>query len=116
MRYLMLVCVDPDHTEADRAAAPEIDEWVDQTTNDGTRVMGERLRPTRDARTVRVRGGEVLVTDGPFTESKEWIAGFDVLECADLDAAVAIAARHPMAYAGRIEVRAFWSDEEDAAQ
>ena len=113
MRYLMLVCVDPDHTEADRAAAPEIDEWVDQTTNDGTRVMGERLRPTRDARTVRVRGGEVLVTDGPFTESKEWIAGFDVLECADLDAAVAIAARHPMAYAGRIEVRAFWSDEEE---
>jgi hypothetical protein len=57
---------------------------------------------------VRVRGGERLVTDGPYTESKEWIAGFDVLECDTIEQAIDIAAAHPMAYGGRIEVRAFW--------
>ena len=71
-------------------------------------MLGERLRPVSDARLVRVRNGEVLVTDGAFTESKEWIAGFDVLECDSMDEAIAIAAKHPMARRGRIEVREFW--------
>ena len=57
------------------------------------------------------RDGEVLVSDGPFTESKEWIAGYDVIDAADLDEAIEIAAKHPMARAGRIEVRAFWPFE-----
>ena len=54
-----------------------------------------------------------MITDGPFTESKEVIVGFDILECDSLDEAVEIAARHPMARAGRLEVRAFWSFEEE---
>ena len=54
--------------------------------------MGNRLRPAEDATTVRRRGGKVLVTDGPFAESREWIVGFDVLECRDLDEAIEIAA------------------------
>ena len=73
--------------------------------------MGERLRPAEDATTVRVRKGEVLITDGPFTESKEWIAGFDILECEDLDEAIEIASRHPMARNGRLELRPFWPME-----
>jgi len=56
---------------------------------------------------VRVRGGELLVTDGPFAETKEVIAGFDVIECADLDEAIEIVRKHPMAHNGRIELRAF---------
>ena len=51
---------------------------------------------------------EVLVTDGPFTESKEWIAGYDVIEAADLDEAIEIASKHPMARFGRIELRPVW--------
>jgi len=113
MQYLMLVCVDPDHTAADEAAAPDIDEWLAAA---GTqRVMGERLRPRSDAKTVRVRDGRTLVTDGPFAETKEWIVGFDLLDCPGMDAAIAVAARHPLAYTGRIEVRAFWPFEEEQA-
>ena len=106
MRYIMFVCVDPDHTAEDAAAAPDIETWGSSVEPNW--VIGDRLRPPADARTVRVRGGERLVTDGPYTESKEWIAGFDVLECDTIEQALDIAAAHPMAYAGRIELRAFW--------
>lgn len=108
MRYLMLVCVDQDHSPEDAAAAPTLDEWDRTIAAHGEWIMGDRLRPTEDARTIRVRGGQLLVTDGPFTESKEWIAGFDVLEAPGMDAAIAIAAGHPMAHRGRIELREFW--------
>ena len=85
MRYIMFVCVDPDHTAEDAAAAPDIETWGSSVEPNW--VIGDRLRPPADARTVRVRGGERLVTDGPFTESKEWIAGFDVLECDTIEQA-----------------------------
>ena len=68
-------------------------------------MQGIRLQPVGDATTVRVRSGERLVTDGPFTESREWIAGVGILDCADLDDAIELAARNPMAYEGRIELR-----------
>jgi hypothetical protein len=52
-----------------------------------------------------VRNGKVLVSDGPFAETKELIVGFDLLECADLDEAIAVASAHPMARGGRLEIR-----------
>jgi hypothetical protein len=107
MRYIMFVAVDPD-PDGSGDPLPSVDEWFDEINADGTWVIGERLRPVSDARLVRVRNGQVLVTDGAFTESKEWIAGFDVLECDSMHDAVAIAAKHPMARRGRIEVREFW--------
>ena len=79
---------------------------------DEARAPNHRLRPVEDATTVRRRGGKVLVTDGPFAESREWIVGIDVLECDDLDQAIAIAAEHPMAAGGRLELRPFWPFEE----
>ena len=112
MKYLMFVAVDPDHTAEDEARAPDIQAWFAQVTATGAWVTGDRLRPKSDATTVRVRGGELLITDGPFTESKEWIAGFDILDCEDLDAAIEIAAGHPMAYTGRLELRPFWPIDE----
>jgi hypothetical protein len=114
MRYLMLVCVDPDVIDADRQAAPDIDDWLDEVAS--VRVMGNELQPLRTAKTVRVRGGRTLVTDGPYTESKEWIAGFDILEVPDVDAAIRVAASHPMAYGGRIEVRPFAEVEATASE
>jgi hypothetical protein len=60
-----------------------------------------------------VRESRAIVTDGPFVETKELIAGFDVLECADLDEALEVASRHPMARLGLLEVRPFRSLGED---
>lgn len=108
MKYLMLVGKDPEHTEADAAAAPDIEEWFAYVSGAGKHVVGDRLRPAADATTVRVRDGELLVTDGPFAEANEWIVGFDVLDCADLDEAIEIASKHSMAYTGRLELRPIW--------
>jgi hypothetical protein len=107
MQYMMFVATDPE-AEAYDAAQDNIQEWLAYVAERGARLHGDRLRPVEDATLVRVRNGDVLVTDGPFTESKEWIAGYDVIEAADLDAAVEIASRHPMARFGRIELRPVW--------
>jgi len=113
MRYLMLVLTTPDDP-ADTDDIPEIEAWVEQQDAKGSRMLGERLRPPADAVGIRVRGGKVLVTDGPFSETKEAIGGFDIIDAPDLDEAIGIAAAHPMAYAGAIELRAFWPfDAED---
>jgi len=109
MRYLMFVATDPENApDSIGEGTLAIEEWVAKNDAAGTRIMGNRLRPAEDATTVRRRDGKVLLTDGPFAESREWIAGFDILECADLDEAIAIAAEHPMAAAGRLELRPFW--------
>ncbi|MBO1768069.1 YciI family protein [Allobranchiibius sp. GilTou38] len=112
MKYLMMVVVDGDPDTSD---APEtgIDDWFAQVDGRGQWVMGERLRPPSTAKLVRVRDGERIVTDGPFAETKEWLAGFDILDCATLDDAVEAAAAHPMARGGRIELREFWPFEGD---
>jgi hypothetical protein len=69
---------------------------------------GERLRPTTDATTVRVRDGEVLTADGPFAETKEQMGGFYLVDCKDLDEAIDIASKIPGARVGTIEVRPIW--------
>jgi hypothetical protein len=104
MRYLLLVCVE-EGVEVDADPTP----WVDEVEGRGIRQGGNRLQPVRDATTVRVRGGEVLVADGPFAETKEQIGGFDILECADLDEAIEVASKHPVASFGTIELRPFWT-------
>lgn len=99
-------------------AADDIGAWVDDLERRGASEYGERLRPDHDATTVRIRDGQLLVTDGPFTESKESIGGFDIIDVADLDEAIEIASRHPAASFGRVEVRPFmqWPDAEPGAR
>ena len=110
MRYIMFVCVDPG---AEKYVAEEdnIDQWVGEMDRRKVRILGNRLKGVKDATTVRRRNGKVVVTDGPFAETKEWIAGFDILECDNLDEAVETAAQHPMARFGRLEIRPFWPEE-----
>jgi hypothetical protein len=107
MKYLMLVMVDPGLESTDEPPV-SIEEWVDETYGTGRATDGDRLRPPADAKTIRRRGGKVLVTDGPFAETHEWIAGFDILECESLEEAIDVAARHPMATSGLIELRPAW--------
>ena len=111
MKYLMLICVDESAvlSPAEVAGLPAATQaWVTEMDGSGVRLMGDRLRPVSDATTVRVRDAEVLVADGPFAETKEQIAGIDIIECADLDRAIEVAAKHPVARYGTIEVRPFW--------
>ncbi len=107
MKYLMFVGVDPDGEDA----TDDVDRWVTEHDANGKRIMGERLRPAQDATTVRVRKNELVVTDGSFIEGKDWIVGFDILECDDLDDAIEVASKHPMARNGRLELRPFWPFE-----
>ncbi len=115
MKFLMLVDSDPE-PEPHSPAVDDAVDWATEATASGARLDGERLRPVEEAKTVRVRGGRLLVTDGPFTETKEAILGYDVLECADLDEAIELASRHPMARLGRLQLRAVWPfEDEDGA-
>jgi hypothetical protein len=107
MQYVLFICTDPSAEPYD-ADQDNIEEWVGDLQKTGKRLDGNRLRPVEDATTVMVRGGERLVTDGPFTETREWIAGYDLIEADDLDEAIDVAAKHPMARFGRVEVRPVW--------
>jgi hypothetical protein len=112
MKYLMLVCYDPaDKIEPD-SQEPDVNDWVKEMDGRGVRLTGHRTRPATDATTVRVRNREVLLTDGPYAETREQMAGFDILECKDLDEAIEVASKHPMAWGGMIELRPFWPDED----
>ena len=85
--YLMFVCTDTE-PDTDPNEFPDIEEWVAEGTRRGIRKQGDPLAARTQARTIRVRNGETLITDGPFTESKEGIAGYDLLECNDSDDAI----------------------------
>ena len=113
IQYLMLVCTDPAVDPREFARAEPVGPWVAEMDGRGVRRYGSELEPPGSARTVRVRDSRAIVTDGPFAETKEQIAGFDVLECADLDEAIEVAGRHPMARLGILEVRPFWPFKQD---
>jgi hypothetical protein len=110
MRYLMMICTDESAMEAASpaevaATMAEYAAFGQEMGAAGVLQGGERLHPTSDATTVRVRDGEVLTADGPFAETKEQMGGYFVVDAADLDEAVAIAAKIPGARIGTIEVR-----------
>jgi len=105
MKYMMFVITDsqPD-AQTDES---DVDLWVDELDASGKRIIGEVLQPQTESRVVRVRDGKRYVTDGPFTETTEVICGFDILDVDDLDEAIEIASRHPMARNGQLELRPF---------
>lgn len=107
MEYLMLVCGTPiEEAEPDRVS--EGIAWMEEMNARGVRKTGSRPRPATSATTLRSEGGRVVVSDGPFAETKEQILGFDLLECADLDEALEVAGKHPWVRVGSIEVRPLW--------
>ncbi|GAA1961229.1 YciI family protein [Amycolatopsis minnesotensis] len=102
MKYVLLIC--GDESAADHAM-DGCGGWSGEMEARGVVRGGAGLAPPPDATTVRVRGDEVLLTDGPFAEAKEQIGGFCLIECADLDEAIEIASKHPAAGYGSIEIR-----------
>jgi hypothetical protein len=88
-------------TVADRECAA----WGDTLRKSGRYVAAEALQPVRTAKTVRVRNGKTSITDGPFAETKEILAGFYLIDAGTLDEALDIASKIPPARIGSIEVR-----------
>ena len=109
MKYLLLVCWDGEsmngQTAPEPGETPESFPWLDDLQARGRWVTGDQLAPPRRARSVRVRNGKTVVTDGPFAETKEAVGGFDLIEADSLEEAIEIAAGHPVAQVGTIEVR-----------
>jgi hypothetical protein len=95
----------PEELEAEM---PRWFEYTQQLQEAGVLRAGDALYPTDAATTVRVRNGDTLVSDGPFAETKDFVGGVAIVECADLDEAIAIAAGHPWAHRGVVEIRPVW--------
>ncbi|HVX44134.1 MAG TPA: YciI family protein [Mycobacteriales bacterium] len=110
MKYVLLICDDESRSPSNEELAddPVHQAWLADLERRKARIFGARLRPVVDSTTVRVREGETLVSDGPFTETKDFVGGFVVLDCADLDEAIAIASGHPYARWGSVEIRPVW--------
>ncbi len=113
MRYMLLICDDESDARGpvELVRDPAHIAWTDYLDRQGITLLdGVRLRASADATTVQSRDGQTLVSDGPFVEAKEQIGGFALIECADLDDAIEVAARHPWAAHGVIEVRPVWDE------
>lgn len=111
MNYMLLIYDREDALEGLRegpsfdACVEACEGLVDDLKKDGRYRGAGILQPTSAATSVRLREGKRLVTDGPFAETREQLAGYMIVEAADLDEAMAIAARHPIAQSGTVEVR-----------
>jgi hypothetical protein len=110
MRYMLLICGDESMMpvgDGDAIARDGI-AWMTEMNERGVRLQGSRLRPVGEATTVRVRDGNSMISDGPFAETKEQMGGFDLIECKDLDEAIEVASKHPIARFGSVEIRPLW--------
>ena len=106
MRRVKYVClVYGEQQELDSIKDSECRSWGESLRQNGKYVAAEALQPLAKSKTVRVREGRPIVVDGPFTESKEYLAGFYLIDAADFDEAVRIASQIPPARIGSIEVR-----------
>ena len=110
MKYLCLVYVQ--ESTFDSMSQSELDAMQDEALasdeelrRSGKLIMAQALQPVTEATTVRVRNGKLSTTDGPFAETTEHLGGFIFIEAADLNEAIQLAGRSPMARIGSIEVR-----------
>ena len=102
MKYLLLIC-------GDESAAAHADEgcgcWTEDLAERGVLQLTGALGPAAEAKTVRIRRRQLMLSDGPFAETKEQIAGLVIIECEGLAQAIEAAAAHPAASYGTIEIR-----------
>lgn len=121
MRYMLMIY----SNEADEAKMAPADmgklmedygTFTEELIGSGAMEGAERLQPISSATTIRVRDGKTVTTDGPFAETKEQIGGYYLIEAADLDAAIAWAAKVPTARYGSVEVRPIWEMEEGCGE
>jgi hypothetical protein len=108
MKYMLFTYRDPvvQLEPEERAAIPAaVADWCEEMDARGVRLEGHVLGPLTDSRTIRMRAGKTTVGDGPVAEPAVHIAGFNILECADLDEALEVASKNPGAKFGILELR-----------
>jgi hypothetical protein len=110
MKFMLLVYNDPALLDAMPASAFDSDmrdclDHADELQSNGSLLESQQLEPVSTARSIRVRGGKLSVTDGPFAETKEILGGFNIIEAESMEDAVRIAAEFPWIKTGCIEVR-----------
>jgi hypothetical protein len=107
MKYLCLVYSDENtlHSLPDSPHDSECNAYAEKVQGSGRMLAAEALQPVSSATTIRVRSGKLSITDGPFAETKEQLAGFYLVEAHDLNEAMQIAAGIPAARVGSVEVR-----------
>ncbi|MHB8375985.1 MAG: YciI family protein [Dehalococcoidia bacterium] len=109
MEYVCLIYVSEGADDNDPGLMPAYAAFGEEVARKGVMRGGNRLRPVSTATTVRVRGDKTSTTDGPFAETKEQLGGYFILDCKDLDEALAYAAKIPGAKHGSVEVRPVWA-------
>lgn len=107
MKYLCLVYSEEAtlHTQPDSPRDEECLAYAQSVQESGRMIAAEALQPVQTATTVRVRNGKSTITDGPFAETKEQLAGFYLVEARDLNEALRVAEKIPAARVGSVEVR-----------
>lgn len=116
MKYMLLFCDDENRASSDEEQEAEMAAWFaysEALVAAGVWVSGEALQPTVTATVVRVKDGSTVTTDGPFAETKESFGGFEIIDVADLDEAIAWAERSPVHPHGMVEVRPVFEMPED---
>jgi hypothetical protein len=107
MRFVLLIC----NNESFRpppALEPEVIAWVEEAKRRGARISGSRFRPVAEAKTMRIRGDERSLVDGPVVQAKERITGYELIDCPSVEEAIELASTHPTAVLGAIEIRQLW--------
>lgn len=119
MKYLCVICAETVMEGMPAAVAEQhyrdYAVFTEEIKRNGQFVGGNRLQPRDTARTVRVRNGQVSITDGPFAETREQFGGYYVIEAASMDEALAVAAKIPGAQFGCVEVRPIAEDAQTLA-
>ena len=110
MKYLFTLYMDEEQRahatpEEQRAAMQRWDDFTSGVIDAGVHLGGEGLQPSQTATTLKVQGDDHLITDGPFAESKEQLGGYYLLDCKDLDDAIAWGKKIPIGEGGIVEVR-----------
>jgi hypothetical protein len=121
MRYMLLVYETEDAPETPptpeeiAASYAAHGAYYGELAQRGIVQVAERLRPTSTATTVRMQAGKLMVTDGPFAETKERLGGINIFECKDLDEAIDLAKRFPTVASGHgsMEIRPIWEANAD---
>ena len=106
-QYMMMIYAPTNASDADEAGQ-DLTRWIEfdaMLKAAGVHVSDSRLYDPSTATTVRVRGGETVISDGPFAETKEWLSGYYLLEAPELDTVLDLAAKVPLVHYGSVEIR-----------